>query len=331
MTYHCNPETGDRGICKAASPESCPFGAENHAQTEEEIEKIADTINQELVSIERLKNAIYDGKTPNEKLNILSEELDNTLEKIKKEKGLKGVVEALDSEANIIIFGDVENKHNHLDGIMKIGGLDATRYKINFQGAKDTDKIFYRMNSKYMTENAEYYNTVDLRRAMEHHSKTLRKMFEDKGKKYREEYELEKERKNKRYEKKEFNMQFQLDKTTIFSVDFYTIGNNPAPYFSTSADKLMRNKRDISRGGQCQDDVLYGEAKEFYKKWDRHHLKNLSEEDYQDLMRDIETLKDRYNYIEKERPIDDRKTDVDINWYEEVELSKLKPKKSKKV
>lgn len=327
MTYHCNPATGKIGICRAASPESCPFGVENHATTKQEIQETADIINQELVSIERLKNAIYGGKTPEEKLNKLSEELDDTLEKIKKEKGLKGVVEALDSETNIIIFGDVENKHNHLDGIMKISGLDATRYGVNFQGAKDTDKIFYRMNSKYMSENAEYYNTVDLRNAMRHHSKTLRKMFENKGKKYREEYELEKERKNKHYERKEFNMQFQLDKTTIFSVEFYALGDGQAPYFATSADKLMRNKRDISQGGQCQDEVLFGEAKEFYEKWDKHHLKNLSEEDYQDLKRDIETLKDRYNYIEKEREVNDRKTDVGINWYEEVALSKLKPKK----
>lgn len=43
--YHYNPRTGQVSICKAKSPETCPFGVENHAQSLEEITKFADEQN----------------------------------------------------------------------------------------------------------------------------------------------------------------------------------------------------------------------------------------------------------------------------------------------
>lgn len=46
--YHYNPKTGEVSKCKAKSPETCPFGAENHAQSLEEITKFADEQNEEL-------------------------------------------------------------------------------------------------------------------------------------------------------------------------------------------------------------------------------------------------------------------------------------------
>lgn len=38
--YHYNPRTGEVTKCMAKSPETCPYGVENHAQTLEEIQKV---------------------------------------------------------------------------------------------------------------------------------------------------------------------------------------------------------------------------------------------------------------------------------------------------
>ena len=43
--YHVNPKTGEIGTCKAKSPETCPFGCENHSENLEEIQVKADKIN----------------------------------------------------------------------------------------------------------------------------------------------------------------------------------------------------------------------------------------------------------------------------------------------
>lgn len=46
---HCNPLTGAIGECHAQSPETCPFGAENHANSFEEIQQISDSIHQKII------------------------------------------------------------------------------------------------------------------------------------------------------------------------------------------------------------------------------------------------------------------------------------------
>ena len=35
--YHVNTKTGEVGICKAKSPETCPFGCKNHSESLDEI------------------------------------------------------------------------------------------------------------------------------------------------------------------------------------------------------------------------------------------------------------------------------------------------------
>lgn len=45
--YHYNPKTGEVSKCNAKSPETCPFGSANHAQSLEEIQKMADERNKE--------------------------------------------------------------------------------------------------------------------------------------------------------------------------------------------------------------------------------------------------------------------------------------------
>ena len=42
--YHVNTKTGEVGICKAKSPETCPFGCKNHSESLDEIQIKADKI-----------------------------------------------------------------------------------------------------------------------------------------------------------------------------------------------------------------------------------------------------------------------------------------------
>ena len=102
--------------------------------------------------------------------------------------------------------------------------------------------------------------------------------------------------------KKEFIASFQLSKKIVFNVNYYTLGNNSCPHFSTSADEFNHPKTDYCRGGQAQEDLTKGfyVARRFWKKWDKKHLQDLTESEYEELMQDIETLKEKYNYIYKE-------------------------------
>lgn len=51
--------------------------------------------------------------------------------------------------------------------------------------------------------------------------------------------------------KKEFLSVFQLSKTKIFEVDYYTLMTNQHPQFSTSANEFNRPKNNYSSCGQC--------------------------------------------------------------------------------
>ena len=96
---------------------------------------------------------------------------------------------------------------------------------------------------------------------------------------------------------KEFFAAFQLSKTEIFNVAYYTCGRNTSPYFTTSGEVFARNKRDYIRCGQCQDYLLrnYKTAREFYQKWGPLHLRELTEEQYKEMRTDLEKLFDKYN------------------------------------
>jgi len=127
--------------------------------------------------------------------------------------------------------------------------------------------------------------------------------------------------------KKEFKYVFQITKMITFEVSYYTLGNNSSPYFSTSANEFIRSKRDYNRCGQAQNDLLTkGEAKQFFKKWDELHLKDLTENQYDELLDDIEILKDKYNYIEKIKDTFENVYD-NFSFYQIVELSKQELKK----
>ena len=134
---------------------------------------------------------------------------------------------------------------------------------------------------------------------------------------------------------KEFMYCFQIDKMTVFEAKFYTLSTNKTPYFSTSAARFICSKRDYDICGQCQERVLQknSTARKFYDKWNKLNLHKLTEEEYAEIISDIEKLKLTYNYIENIRECFGRSArcyKTHIPFYEIVELSKLTPKKIKK-
>lgn len=113
---------------------------------------------------------------------------------------------------------------------------------------------------------------------------------------------------------KEFKLTFQITRKIIFEVKYYTLGSNKNPYFSTSSAEFNQPKSDFKQCGQCQDELLKGHsiAKLFYKKWDKKHLSDLTTKEYEELIIDLELLKEKYNYIESD------------SFYLQRELSKMK-------
>lgn len=120
---------------------------------------------------------------------------------------------------------------------------------------------------------------------------------------------------------KNVNYIFQLSRMVMFNVSYTRLMGNKQPHFATSAQVFCKNKKGITRGGQCQSDVLkdFPLAYEFWQKWDNKHLHRLDVEKYEELLSDIEELKEEYNW-------DYTKSDS-FPWYREVELSKQKPKR----
>lgn len=98
---------------------------------------------------------------------------------------------------------------------------------------------------------------------------------------------------------KEFMIALQISKTVIFEVSYYTIGGNKAPYFSTCANKFNQCKSDYTCGGQAQKELLAegSVARKFYDKWDRCHLKDLTDSEYSEMVNDLIELQSTYNYI----------------------------------
>lgn len=99
----------------------------------------------------------------------------------------------------------------------------------------------------------------------------------------------------------EFKYTFQITKKIIFEISYYTLGSNKTPYFSTSAALFNQPKSDFNQCGQCQKDVLFGNAKKFYLKYDSLHLLDLNDEQYENIITDIELLKEQYNWIDNQR------------------------------
>lgn len=97
----------------------------------------------------------------------------------------------------------------------------------------------------------------------------------------------------------EFMYAFCVTRTAVFEVRYYTVGRNSDPYFETIAAVFNRPKTDYKRYSQCQNDVLSGKAKQFYKKWNHCLCNDITDDQYAEMLNDIEELKKIYpNYIE---------------------------------
>ena len=65
----------------------------------------------------------------------------------------------------------------------------------------------------------------------------------------------------------------------------------------------------------------------FFKKWDIHHLHDLTPAQYAELREDLEELKSRYNSIYEELDESKRPYNPSISFYRLAEWSKQEPKK----
>ena len=98
----------------------------------------------------------------------------------------------------------------------------------------------------------------------------------------------------------EFSCAFQITRKIIFCVEFHTVGSNDHPYFSTSVGEFNQPKTDWLVCGQCQGTLLQGHyAKSFWEKWDYMHCKNIeNEKQFEELIEDLDKLKEKYNFVE---------------------------------
>lgn len=104
-----------------------------------------------------------------------------------------------------------------------------------------------------------------------------------------------------------FHYSFAITRMIMFDVNYATLGSNKNPYFSTSAAVFNRPKTDWTSAGQGQERVLPkgSYVRKFWEKWDSKHLKKLTDEEFEELVSDIEVLKSKYKYIEEIFDIDD--------------------------
>ena len=139
--------------------------------------------------------------------------------------------------------------------------------------------------------------------------------------------------------RKYFSILFQLDKLRLFEVNYVlkniykgTIGKTSSTFEPTKVvDELTMNtstfqksKRDYQSVGYV-DEVLanYQKARNFYEKWKKEIFHSLTENEYNELLQDIEVLKNTYNYTEQPIEGPDK---YGFRFSQEVELSKMKPK-----
>ena len=102
--------------------------------------------------------------------------------------------------------------------------------------------------------------------------------------------------------KKEFLVAFRINRMVIFEVNYYTLSTNESAHFSTRANEFVRNKRDWACCGQAQEHILPKNslAYKFYKKWDVCHIQDLTQEQYDEMVQDLENLKKEYKFIYRE-------------------------------
>ena len=127
--------------------------------------------------------------------------------------------------------------------------------------------------------------------------------------------------------KQEFLYAFMISRMIVFEINYYTLSTNKHPHFSTSAQEFNRPKTDYKTGGQAQNRLLKGAARKMWLKWDHKHLQDLSPEEDNELIQDIEHLKTVYpHFIEKKLDETKKPYNPHINFYDIKEIS-MKVKK----
>jgi len=126
-----------------------------------------------------------------------------------------------------------------------------------------------------------------------------------------------------------FHVVFQVTKSIVFEVSYYRLGRNERADFTTEAMEFNKPKTDYCCCGQCQDHLLpkQSAAMWFYKKWDRLHLHDLSDEEYEAIKIDLLRLEAIYNSIRKSCDSTEKEELRDFRFREIKELSKLPVKK----
>ena len=128
--------------------------------------------------------------------------------------------------------------------------------------------------------------------------------------------------------KTEFIEVFQLSRTKLFEVHYYTLSSNKLPHFATSAEEFCRSKADYVRAGQCQNDICRGfpSALAFFRKWDHKHLQDLAAGEYEELYKDLTILESKYNYMKTELDETCRPYNPSFGFHSLVQFSKQPPK-----
>jgi len=118
-------------------------------------------------------------------------------------------------------------------------------------------------------------------------------------------------------EPQSFNIAFQVSKKHIFEINYYRLGNNINKNFHTSAGLLNHGRTDYNQCGQAQESVLNKNtaAYKFYKKWNYMHGNTMSFAQYDEMILDLEILKEKYYFIENS-------IDKYINFSDIVELDR---------
>lgn len=107
----------------------------------------------------------------------------------------------------------------------------------------------------------------------------------------------------------EFGMAFAIDRMTIFEVYFYEHSGFQFPIFTTVGNRFIQSKKDWQMCGQCQEEVLSGCALEFFRKWDKAHLKTLPPESYYLMRSDLVAVERAYLGYKRFKP------DFNGNWH----------------
>lgn len=130
--------------------------------------------------------------------------------------------------------------------------------------------------------------------------------------------------------KKEFIAVFQISKKIIFEVNYYTLMDNENAHFTTSANEFNQPKTDYKICGQAQEKLLSANSTAglFFKKWDSKHLSDLTEDEYVEMVADLEKLKEKYNFLYKELDESEKPYNPYFYFSDLREFSKQTPKKT---